>query len=263
MLHAINRKKARMDAFRGPGQRVPLEDVVTSTLLGPLLFIDQNEAAAAAERILTSLTITPPAWSGPSHLSLWPKRNTADDLRRNYIEPDGEITDVVGNSLIIEVKWGAPLSPFELAAQWLSLSPEQRTTSRHLLIALEIGPYRADIDRDRRLIASRCDIPWAFHAVTWRRMADAFRAIARDVDLNSGTRRWAQAAHGFLRREDPRSLAGWDNLELAPVLEEDWSFRRQLLTKPVLVEHVSWSFRDGWFSNREIAHGATAWSFES
>lgn len=261
MLHAVNRKKARMDAFRGPGQRVPLEDVVTSTIFGPLLFLDQAEAEAAVSRILTTLGITPPRWDGPTHLSLWPRRTTVEALRSKYIEPDAEIVDSTGNSLSIEVKWGARLSEMELASQWLSLSPEARTTSRHLLIALETQPYCASIEADRRVIVEHCALPWPIHAVSWRRMADAFQDIGRDLRLNPGTRRWALGVHGFLRREDPLSLAGWDGLELAPVDPLGWRFARAYFSTVDETAASAWRFADGWFEGCKTVVEPTSWSF--
>lgn len=240
MLHAVNRKKARLNAFRGAGQRVPLEDLVTSTILGPLLFLEQVDAEMALSGILSSLGIRRPDWVGPAHLSLWPKRKTIATLRSNYVEPDAEFVDALGNSLVVEVKWGAKLSEFELAAQWLSLSADARATSRHLLIVLEPYPYQAAIACDRQEISKHCGLPWPIQVVSWRRMADAFREIGHDMRLSSGTRRWAHGVHGFLRREDPRSLAGWDGMELIDVPEN------------------SWRYNDGWFG--QVADvGPIAW----
>jgi len=257
MLHAVNRRKARLDAFRSPGEQVPLEDVVTSTVFGPLLFIDQAEASAAVSLMMSALGMSPPDWSGPAHLSLWPKRRTVDELRSSYVEPDAEIVDGEGNSLIVEVKWGAPLSRCELAAQWLSLKNEARAASRHLLVVLEPGRYRGAIDEDRKVIEGRCALPWPIHMVTWRRMADAFRVIGGDMRLNPGTRRWALAVHAFLRREDPRALGGWSSLDLVEVQEGGWSFARTLRPQPRPVPPLEWRYSEDWFKPAQL--GETQW----
>lgn len=224
MLHAVNRRKARLEVFRGPGRRIPLEDVVTSTVFGPLLFLDPAEAERAVSLILRTLGIQPPAWVGPAHLSLWPKRPTVEALRSNYIEPDAEIADASGNTLMIEVKWGRDLSLHELAAQWLSLSPAVRERSRHVLLVLERARYEASITADGGIIARACSLPWPIHLVTWRRLADAFRVVGGDASLNAGTRRWARGVHGFLKREDPLTLVGWDETGVAPVDKSTWRF---------------------------------------
>lgn len=251
MLHAVNRRKARIDAFRGPGLRVPLEDVVTSTIFGPLLFMDQAEAEGAVSLMLSTLGIPRPGWVGPTHLSLWPRRKTVEALRSSYVEPDAEIVDAAGNALVIEVKWGAPLSVLELAAQWLSLSVDARSASRHLLIVLEPRPYQASIDGDRRVVAANCAVHWPLHLVSWRRMADAFRQIGRDMRLNPGTRRWALTVHGFLRREDPLSLAGWDGLELADVQEATWRYASRMVSIPPSTRPMAWRYAEEWFRDKQ------------
>lgn len=259
MLHAVNRRKARLDVFRGAGLRVPLEDVVTSTVFGPLLFIDQAEAAAAINRLLATLGIARPDWAGPTHLELWPRRKAPPDLRSNYVEPDAEIVDAAGNSLMIEVKWRAPLGLNELAAQWLSLPPEARATSRHLLLVLETGPYAAAVASDRKLVAAACDLGWQLIPISWRRMADAFRAIGSDISLNAGTRRWALGVHGFLRREDPLSLVGWSGLEMAPVEAASWVLQRPIAQFPSVVA-TAWRF-EKWFLAQTGPLNKSQWSF--
>lgn len=262
MLHAVNRKKARLDAFRGPGQKVPLEDMVTSTIFGPLLFIDQEEAAAAVSLVLSALEIARPAWVGPAHLSLWPKRRTLEHLRSSHVEPDAEIVDVAGNALIIEVKWGARLSHNELASQWLALTAEARATSRHLLIVLEPhAHYHAEIARDRGEIGKYCDLPWPVRMVTWRRMADAFRDVGADVRLNPGTRRWALGVHGFLRREDPRALGGWDGLDLVKVAEVRWRYARRIINEPDSLAALAWRYIENWFAD-SAAVEPIRWSYK-
>lgn len=262
MLHAVNRKKARLDAFRGAGLKVPLEDMVTSTIFGPLLFLDQQEATDALRLLLSALELTPPAWTGPAHLSLWPKHKTIEHLRSNYVEPDAEIVDSSGNALVIEVKWGAPLSEYELASQWLALDEKARATSQHLLIVLERhSSYQTAIKADRNQIRQHCDVNWPIRMVTWRRMADAFHAIGADMRLNAGTRRWALGVHGFLRREDPRALGGWNELGLAEVPESDWLYARRLINTPATLPQITWKYNEGWFSTADTVV-LNPWSYK-
>lgn len=242
MLHAVNRKKARLHAFRGAGQRVPLEDVVTSTVFGPLEYIDQAEATTAISHMLIELGIDPPVWDGPTHLSLWPKKKTDARFRSNYVEPDAEIVDASGTALVIEVKWDAGLGPSELASQWLALNPDARRRSRHLFIARETGRYRPWIEQDRLHINDNCESEWPLHVVTWRRMADAFRVIGADISLNPGTRRWALGVVAFLKREDPLSISGWHGLGLEPVKPSSWVYRERWFSPSSGVAVVDWRF---------------------
>lgn len=109
-------------------------------------------------------------------------------------------------------------------------------------------------------IAGHCALPRPIHAVSWRWIADSFRDIGRDLRLNPGTRRWALGVHGFLRREDPLSLAGWEALDLAPVPPATWRFARRYF--PVLDEtpQLDWRFNDGWFRRKFVVE-PISWSF--
>jgi hypothetical protein len=77
-------------------------------------------------------------------------------------------------------------------------------------------------------------------------MADAFRAMSSDLSLGPGTRHWASGVHGFIRREDPRSLSGWTGIGLVPVDAVTWRFSRRWFgdldatTKSVCVFRWNW-----------------------
>jgi len=245
VLHAVNSKKARLDAFRGPGHRLPLEDIITSTIFGPLLFMDPIEAATALSLVLSGVGYSRPEWQGPTHLTLWPKHKTVYELRSRHVEPDAEIVDASGSTLVIEIKWGAPLSPHELASQWLALKQSDRKTSRHLLIVLEPQlHYHEAIARDRATIARHCDLPWTIKMVTWRRMSDAFRVLGADMRLDSGTRRWALGVHGLLRREDRLALSGWQGLDITSVPENPWRYQRRLINFHDALPEPTWRYLD-------------------
>lgn len=260
MLHAVNRRKARLDAFRNAGDRVPLEDVVTSTLFGPLLFMESEQLAAVTARLLTSLNMPGPAFEGPLQLSLWPKHKTDPALRISHVEPDAVIADAAGTSLLLEIKWGAPLSERELAAQWLSLLADARPRSQHLLIVLEPGVYDRAVSADRQFLArQQPDQPWPLTVRSWRRVADAFQAIGIDTEFAPGIRRWAQAAHAFLKREDPRSLTGWEALDVPAIEPIDWQFSVPWfeMLRPALA--IDWRYRENWFARGETAQAHWEW----
>jgi hypothetical protein len=230
MLHAVNGRKAKLGMFRGAGRRVPIEDIVTSAVFGPLDFFAPQERMAVLQRLLKQLNISCPGWMEVPKLLLWPQHaNVPRDLRRSYVEPDLVISDQAGSALIVEVKWGAPLGARELASQWLSLSHASRRTSVHLLLVLEPNQYGLSVKSDVTLVASRSGTKWPLFVISWRQAADAFRAIGADPDLGPGTRRWADGVHAFLRREDPGALVGWPSLGLMQVQPLGWRVRTSAL----------------------------------
>jgi hypothetical protein len=243
MLHAINGRKAKLSAFRAAGQRVPMEDMITSTVFGPLAFLDNIEMSAVLDGFLTRLGVARPAWVGAQHLSLWPKHaEVPKDLRSSYIEPDLVISDQDGASLIIEVKWGAPLGTRELASQWLSLGEGRRMKSVHLLLVLEPHVYREHVASDTALVADRSDMAWPLFTRSWREAADAFRATSADGGLGPGTRRWAESVHSFLRREDPGALVGWPSLGLVPVPPVAWRASTSPFLDLAPLSSLAWRF---------------------
>lgn len=259
MLHAVNRRKARLDAFRAAGSRVPLEDVVTSTLFGPLLFFEAEQMEAVIDRMLRELDVPRPAWEGPLQLSLWPRQKTHATVRTNYVEPDAVIADAAGTSLLLEIKWGAPLGDRELAAQWLSLAPEARPRSQHLIIVLESSPYDAAVAADRAFLARQPAGTWQGCVRPWRRVADAFQVIGIDTYFPAGLRRWAQAAHAFIKREDPRSLIGWQALDVPPVDTLAWRFATPWFDRNPPTGDGHWRYREDWFALP--ATGSMNWEF--
>jgi hypothetical protein len=244
MLHAINRKKARLDVFRAAGQRVPLEDIVTSTVFGTLSLLRAEDQQEALTLLFTSMGATLPSWLGAPHILLWPKRQLiARGLRERYVEPDVEIVDGSGASLIIEVKWGARLGLHELSAQWLSLSPAARTASRHILLVLEPAAYRREVEKERVTVRERTRQAWPFQLCSWRDVADACRQLAAHVGLEQSIRHWAQQVQIFLLREDPKTLGGWSNLELVPVSPIEWRFGQGWFGELSSVGEVTWEFK--------------------
>ena len=138
MLHAINGRKARLGVFRSAGIRVPLEDVVTSTVFGPIEFMSPEDARRSIDLICEALALPLPTSVGPLRAVFWPRLPLADDaLRVRYSEPDLVFADDVGLVMVVEIKWGAPLSENELAAQWSALSHVDRGRATHVLLVQE------------------------------------------------------------------------------------------------------------------------------
>lgn len=224
MLHAINSRKARLGAFRSAGSRVPIEDVVTSTVFGPLEFMSPEDRRAAVDCLEEALAIRQSGSLGPVQVRFWPRLQLADDaLRARYVEPDLILADAAGAFLVVEVKWGAKLGEHELAAQWVALSPSERRRSFHLLLVQETERYREAIQIDAALLERRGFTPW--HAVvrSWKSLTALPIAAARH-ERSEGVRLWAAAVSDFVRREHRFSMHGWDQIGLRAARELDWRY---------------------------------------
>jgi hypothetical protein len=227
MLHAVNHRKAKLQVFRAPGLRVPLEDVVSSTVFGALMFMPANQRLAIVNRLWRDLGLSPFAETDDVQIDFWPKRPIDDSkFRTRYVEPDIVVSSPSGRLTLVEIKWGAQLSDLELSSQWLSLEEKRRKTSDHLLLVLEPRDYDRGVAACRNVLKGRLVTDWPLRIHPWRRFADVCRHLAVDVDLDAGARLWARQVHAFLRREDPDGLAGWENLELRSADVCDWRIAR-------------------------------------
>ncbi|MBD8548291.1 hypothetical protein [Sphingomonas sp. CFBP 8760] len=224
MLHALNGRKARLGAFRGAGTRVPIEDVVTSTIFGPLGFMSPEDRRTAVACLHEAFAIRQPSSTGDVQLRFWPRLPLAHDaLRARYVEPDLVLTDADGAVLVIEIKWGAPLGKHELAAQWEALSPSERRRSSHLLLVHETEQYREAVEIDAALLERRGLSPWRPVVRSWRSLT-ALPLAAASQGRSEAVRLWATAVADLVRREHRFSMHGWDQIGLRAVEELDWRY---------------------------------------
>lgn len=245
MLHAINSRKARLGAFRSAGLRVPFEDVVTSTVFGPIEFMSPEDARRSIDLICEALVLRLPTPVGSLRAVFWPRMPLTDDaLRARYSEPDLVFADEAGPVMVIEVKWGAPLGVNELAAQWSALSSVERRRAAHVLLVQEPGPYRRAVEMERELIDARGLGPWNLVVRNWRSLA-AIRVLSRTPDTADAVQRWATAVGSFLMREHSSVVRGWSEARLTKVEELDWRFRRPWFSKiDAVTQHEGWWTND-------------------
>lgn len=240
MLHAVNQRKAKLSAFRGPGSRVPLEDMVTSTVWGSLSFLHTQERSKVLSMLLTGLGL-PTLADNSQHLHFWPKRDlSSEGFRTRYVEPDLVVTDSAGGMVIVEVKWGAPLGPLELSSQWLSVDSKQRAKARHLLLVTEPAKYDEGVAYCRSALISAGISEWPIVVRSWRTLAELCRRLSLDDYFDSGARAWARQVHAFLKREDPDGMLGWDDLALRRLDPFDWSVRSPAWKYEIPIQ-VQWS----------------------
>lgn len=241
MLHAVNNRKARLGAFRSAGIRVPLEDVVTSTVFGPLEFMSADDRRRSIELVCEALAVGIPEPEGEIRALFWPRLSVCDvSLRTRYSEPDLVLADDAGPVMVVEIKWGAPLSERELAAQWAALDEGDRRRAMHLLLVQEQGPYRQDVDVDREWVDAAGMGPWLLQVRGWRSLT-ALEMLSRRADASEPVKAWASAVTAFLRREHSLSMHGWDEIGLMEVEELDFTFRQQWFASTWPVDaHGGW-----------------------
>lgn len=240
MLHALDHRKAKLSSFRGQAVRLPIEDVITSTVFGPLEFMSQSDRSDALKGLLKFAGCTVRCHWPSLQIGFWPKmKPETPGLRSVYIEPDAILFDKSGIVLLIEVKWGAPLSQHELAAQWDALTEVSRSRAGHLLIVREKSSYQNSIDADRATIREAKKLPWSPVVLSWNEIARAFDAIS--ATDNDGVRNWAVRVARILRREDQNVMEGWDHLGLRKV------------------PHDAAGFRQAWFG--QMLHVDNAWEW--
>ncbi len=242
MLHALNGRKARFAAFRGAGLRLPLEDVVTSSIFGPLDFMREDDRAEALTKLLSELGLSVPPLSGSIRLLFWPKLPVGDvSLRSRYTEPDLVLADGRGPRVILEVKWGAPLGEHELAAQWSSVPALMRADALHLMIVRQPSEYQADIASDKALLGRSGCAPWRFEMRSWREVARAAKLVASSK-VAPATQAWCGAVANLLGREERCAIHGWNSLALHRVPAADWRYRRPWFDHLLAVNYLQ-----GWW----------------
>ncbi|ABD70760.1 hypothetical protein Rfer_3050 [Rhodoferax ferrireducens T118] len=227
MLHALEKNKTayyrRYLGYRdGHEKRVCEEDEITSTVFGPLEFI---EAASVFQfwsevfRLQGRSAALPVQAPVRYKFKLWPRHEVEPDAHLTFFSAENKRFDI-----LIEVKWHAPLSgKNQLRLQWLNyLDEDVRQNCWHVFIAPEIsaGLEARDsgnvwkIGNDERLIL-----------VSWAQIRNALSKCQGRPD---GLARWAALTSHFLEKIGIRRFNGFDKaqkeLPVAEILHL-WSFK--------------------------------------
>ena len=86
MLHATNSQKAKLRSFVSDGTRTPFEDIVTSTVFGPLEFLNSKDRKYFIDEIARKFVFSLPSAYEP-RFAFWKKRNSSA-FRVRSVEPD-------------------------------------------------------------------------------------------------------------------------------------------------------------------------------
>jgi hypothetical protein len=212
MLHALERGHTKFfRRFQGDrsevseGEKIREEDEITSTFLGPLDFMQPKEGWRIWREILYQAgrsDILPDSPPVCMELTLWPSRSVfvGSGIR---VEPDAtllfEWKNLEKKLLLIEFKWGAPLSgDDQLHRQWRGyLNDEERKYSYHIFIAPEVSAGAAARDGDMGNV-------WAVNddnrllLLPWELIRSAVKSLADNNETEKPVNRWAGLEDRFL-----------------------------------------------------------------
>ncbi len=204
------------------------EDEITSTILGPLEFLNVSDhyqfwrhLLNEVGRIAFLLETTPQKII----LELWPHRVAKDTSSK--IEPDAIVhiiwPDNESRILLIEFKWHADLGSSDkckrdqLHRQWLQyLTAEEREKALHLFIAPEISAGIQAIENEDAggnvwLQGNRL-IP-----ISWLHIRSILEIFPNE---SSPLYRWAQLTNNFLEAIGIRKFAGFGYIQTSLLLPE-------------------------------------------
>tara|TARA_R100001369_G_scaffold17816_1_gene33225 strand:+ start:652 stop:1377 length:726 start_codon:yes stop_codon:yes gene_type:complete len=187
MMEATARKKAHWLFGAGSektfsGKRRPQEDMVTSAVFGSIRLMAPEDRCKAIEMLLG-----PACWSATGfagnrdvEIDLWPQNYR---IGRNGPEPD-VILKAKDNTVIVEVKWRAPLSDRQLENQIDAVGAENITA---VVMLGEAGV-------EEKLLGIPC------FRRTWRDVSGDFQGWQENGD--TPLRRWVNTMHDFLQETD-------------------------------------------------------------
>lgn len=128
MMEAVARRKASWLFGAGSdktfsGKRRPQEDMVTSAVFGSIRLMSSEDRRKAVEVLLGRDAFEAAALASGRDIEveLWPR--LAGSEGRRYVEPD-VLLQAAGKTVIVEVKWHAPLSEQQLKQQVEAVGPE-------------------------------------------------------------------------------------------------------------------------------------------
>ena len=214
MLHAIKKNKTTYykrytDQRDAHDKRVSQEDEITSTVFGPLDFMESGAILRFWSKIfeLVDRPLSFPEGLPIRHeYELWRKNNGIEpDAHLTFFWPDNSRFDI-----LIEVKWRSPLSgKDQLHRQWLDyLNDAERKNCWHVFIAPEISEGISARNSDMGNVWKIGD-EQRLVLVSWAQIRDA---LSRCLDYSSSLTKWAEITNGFLQSIGIRRFKGFCSL---------------------------------------------------
>lgn len=228
VLHAVTHRKASAFLTKGQGRR-PIEDIVTSSIFGPLELLPPQDIFSA---LFLALGLPTLPWTPAfCEFNFWPRKSVEPDLMVSFKGAAGDRL-----TLLVEVKWNSRLGTDQGLRQWREFGDpftwhvfvvrEQLAVDDHLeeagMKALSEGETPAWLAdwRSRQVVAS------------WRQVGERLRQ-ARSGDLPPGLARWAAIVPEFLSRLGERNFGGFASVVAGRALGE-------------IPEHLFWPARFAW-----------------
>lgn len=196
-----------MSLVRHNRGRTPLEDLITSAILGGIAYMPSDWATQALQAMFSDTDHQlkdPMPWPKPSEATsaqttLWPRQG---------IEPDALFT-VEGDQgtfrILVEVKWGADFSPDQALRQWEVFGTEN---TWHVLLVRNFadGTRHADACREKRT-----DKLWPRRVMVigWDQVMQRLTEFQRSRSRGDPLGLWASDAALTLERFGIRRFGGF------------------------------------------------------
>ena len=216
MLHANTHRKTKISQRYLPSrhrerdrteQRTPQEDEITSTIFGPLDFMQPADVWTFVSALLANSGVDstlPKTDATQCQIDFWKHFKLAG---RNYVEPEIVFTFSFEKGaevkVILEVKWFAKLSgKNQLIDQWNCLSKEEKQSSYHIFLVREYtdtgkwGPIWEN-ESGRPLLQ-----------IYWSSLRNVIEKISISED-DTPLGRWATLADNFLKSVNVKHFDGF------------------------------------------------------
>lgn len=189
MMEAVARRKAHWLFGAGSektfsGKRRPQEDMVTSAVFGSIRLMSSEDRRGAIEILLGNDAFETATLPGDHDIEveLWPRLAVELEGRR-HVEPD-VLLKAAGKTVIVEVKWHAPLSERQLEQQVEAVGKENVSA---LVMLGEAG------------VGERIDDKPSFRR-TWRDVSGELQNWRGQAGTPLG--RWVATMRAFLQETD-------------------------------------------------------------
>lgn len=192
MMEAVARGKAHWlfragsnEAFSG--KRRPQEDMVTSAVLGSIRLMSSEDRRQAIEVLLGPACFPMVEFpiDNDIEITLWPSLRGAED--RTRVEPDVLLV-CSGKTVIVEVKWHAPLSERQLEHQIVAAE----RNDHNVIAAVMLGEAGVEDSIGETPCFRR----------TWREVSGAVQRRMREKTARGPFGAWLRIMHDFLHQTD-------------------------------------------------------------
>jgi hypothetical protein len=223
VLHAYNHRKSRLYGRYKKvkeltddeeSRRIPAEDELTSTIIGPMDFLQPSDVYLFWERVIVANEITSVNKEGspenpPNFVKhdFWPRRgDTEPDLVIQLQWPNG-----IKRILLIEIKWRSGLSKEnQLEQQWQKfLKKEEQAIATHIFISLRAHPQS-------ELVSHRKNQCWPnskLVTLTWASWKKELETCGRSDSFSTAFKNWAHFASDLLEKLDVTHFSGFLNMQ--------------------------------------------------